>query len=667
MEKWSLREATAMDNLLLFAGTTEGREIVHCCAGLDVAVYACVATEYGQALLGEQPNLTVLAGRKTADDMIRLIEELSPRLVIDATHPYAQEVTANIRLACSRTGTEYLRLLRQSECGMQDCVFVPDTRAAAEYLAAHTGNVLLTTGSKELAAYTALPHYQERLYARVLPVRESIEHALSLGFSGRNLICMQGPFSRELNAAMLRSVHAHWLVTKDTGEAGGFEEKLLAAKDAGAKVLVIHRPVEEDGVSLSECRELLARLFAKAEKKEIIILGAGPGAEGLLTGQAAEACRRAQLLIGAPRVVQSLSQLCPNTLHAILPGEIAQLVEQSPYQRIVIAMSGDIGFYSGAKKLLPLLEKYSPVLLPGISSVIYFCSRLGVGWEDAVLCSSHGRSCNYIAKIHRSHKVLLLSGGSQSVRCILETLTEYGLGDVRVSVGENLSYPNEKITVGTAQELSSREFDPLALLLVENPCPHHRTPGLPDEAFLRGEIPMTKSEVRAVTLSKLALSKDAVCWDVGAGTGSVALEMAIAAEDGMVFAVECNAAACALIEQNKRHLGVANLSVVPGLAPEALQALDAPTHVFIGGSKGNLKGIVQAALLKNPHVRIVINTVTAESFAEAVSILKELPVREVEILQISAARSRKAGAYHLMTAQNPIFLFSCTGGETDAT
>ncbi len=186
--------------------------------------------------------------------------------------------------------------------------------------------------------------------------------------------------------------------------------------------------------------------------------------------------------------------------------------------------------------------------------------------------------------------------------------------------------------------------------------------GKPDGAFLRAEVPMTKQEVRAVTLAKLGVTKRAVCWDVGAGTGSVSLEMAECAEDGVVYAVEQKPEACELIEKNKLHLGVSNVTVVRGTAPEALEALPAPTHVFIGGSSGNMKEILELVLQKNPQARIVLNTVTAESFAEAVGLLKALPVTDTEIVELSAAHGRRVGRYHLMTAQNPVFVISMTGG-----
>ena len=172
---------------------------------------------------------------------------------------------------------------------------------------------------------------------------------------------------------------------------------------------------------------------------------------------------------------------------------------------------------------------------------------------------------------------------------------------------------------------------------------------------------MTKQEIRAVTMAKLGLTRSSVCWDVGAGTGSVSLEMARVSEDGFVYAVEKNEEACALIESNMKHLGITNVEVVRGLAPEALEDLPAPSHVFIGGSSGSMIPIIQKALEKNPSVRVVMNTVTVESLGDVADAVKTLGLINEDYVQISAARGRKLGRYHLMTAQNPVFIVSCDG------
>ena len=174
---------------------------------------------------------------------------------------------------------------------------------------------------------------------------------------------------------------------------------------------------------------------------------------------------------------------------------------------------------------------------------------------------------------------------------------------------------------------------------------------------------MTKCEVRGLSVEKLGLSADSAVWDVGAGTGSVTVELALRAYEGQVWAIERRPEAAGLIGQNCRRFGAANVQVVEGKAPEALEALPAPTHVFIGGSSGNLREILELCLKKNPAVRVVVNAVTLETVGEANACFKELPFTEVEIVQLQVSRARAAGPYRLMTGQNPVYIFSARGKE----
>ena len=655
-----------MNNVLLFAGTTEGRQIAEALRDTPVSLTVSVATEYGETLIEPAENITVLHGRKNADGIEALLRETGAVLLIDATHPYAVEVTKTLRSAAGRTGTEYVRVLRDPEAA-DGCVFVDDADAAAAYLNQTDGNVLLTVGSKELARYTAVNDYRTRLFARILPVKESTDAAFSLGFAGRHLICMQGPFSEELNAATLRAIDAKLLVTKDTGAAGGFAEKIRAAKACGVTPVVIRRPEAERGMSVSDCLALLSERFGAAPKKNVTVIGVGTDGDGTLTADAARACERAELLIGAKRVTDSLARFHKPVETAIAPKEIEAAIRRSGAKRIVVAMSGDTGFFSGTRKLLPCIFDLDPVVLPGVSSVSYLAAKLGVPYQDAALLSAHGRAINAPAKVRKNARAFVLVGGENGAADLLRSLSENGLGGLSVAVGTDLGSPDEAIERGTADTLQSRVFSPLAVVYVENPDAERAvvTHGRRDEDFERTDVPMTKSEVRAVTLSKLRLTKNAVCWDVGAGTGSVSLEMAEAAEDGHVYAIERNREACGLIERNKRRLGIANVTVVEGNAPEALSGLPAPTHVFVGGSGGNLQSIVEAARSANPDARVVLNAVTVETFAEAARLIREYGLADAEIVELNVSRSRSLGAYHLMTAQNPVYVVSF-GGRADA-
>lgn len=241
-------------NIVIFSGTTEGRMLSHALAQRGIAVTVSVATEYGREEQGECDGVTVSCGRKTIEEMQEMLRGAA--LCVDATHPYAVEVTQNMRTACEMAGVPYRRLLRAASDTATDCVMVPSAQAAAEWLMPREGNILLTTGAKELAAFAPLGG--ERLYPRVLPVQSSLEGCIQAGIPHRNIIAMQGPFSEELNLALLHQFAIRWMVSKDGGATGGFPEKARAAERAGVPMVVIQRP-EEQGADfasiLRECEE----------------------------------------------------------------------------------------------------------------------------------------------------------------------------------------------------------------------------------------------------------------------------------------------------------------------------------------------------------------------------------------------------------------------------
>ena len=653
-----------MYKVIVFAGTTEGYEISRFLSENQLPVLACVATEYGSKSLQENSCLHVQAGRLDEQQMRDLFFREKPELVLDATHPYAAEVTQNIRKACEETGVSYTRILRTGS-EQQNAVYVRDVKEAAEYLEGTEGNVLLTTGSKELAVFTSVTDYNKRLFARVLSLPSVIESCQALGFEGRNLIAMQGPFSKELNQAMLEQYQCKYLVTKDSGKAGGFLEKIQAAEALGVTAVIIGRPLAEEGLSLKECRHMLIERYGLKKEQNVTLLGIGMGSIGTLTLEGREAVRSANLIVGARRMVDAVRLPGQDFLYEYRSREIAAYLAEHPeYTKVVVALSGDVGFYSGAKKLVELLGPETKMIC-GISSVVYFMSKIGLSWDDAKIVSAHGKTCNLISLIRENRKVFAILGTNDGVRNLAEKLTFYGMGDVILHVGENLSYDNEKILSKQAKELVSYEGDPLSVICAYNPGaePELATHGLSDEEFIRGKAPMTKAEVRTVSLAKLKLSKDAVCYDIGAGTGSVSVEMALRASEGEVYAIEKKEDALALLAQNKKKFALDHMYIIPGTAPEALEELPIPTHAFIGGSSGNMKEIVELLIKKNPQVRIVINCITLETVGEALGCIRELAKQEGcecenEIVQLCVSRSKNIGRYHMMMGENPIYIIT---------
>lgn len=393
----------------------------------------------------------------------------------------------------------------------------------------------------------------------------------------------------------------------------------------------------------------------------VTLIGMGSGQPENLTLQGLAALRQADLILGARRLLAVLPAGCTeNRAAAYRPDEVAELLQTSGAENAVLVYSGDTGFYSGASSMMEKLEALGvrARVLPGLSSIQLLAAALGRPWQGWNLVSAHGRTCDPVAECMQGRPTFFLTGGSEDPATLCAQLAAEGFGDVQGVVGQCLGTPEEKLFRGSVKELAAGRFNSLSVLLVKaaEVLPR-RAPGLPDEAFERGDVPMTKQEVRAAVLAKLAVRPEDILWDVGAGTGSVSVELALAAPRGRVYAVECRPEGCALIKANREKFRTRNLVLVEGLAPDALSDLPAPDAVFIGGSKGSLAAIVDAALDKNPDARICVSAIALESLSAAVAALTAKG-RTVQVSQIAVSRAKAVGGLHLMMAQNPIYLIT---------
>ena len=420
--------------------------------------------------------------------------------------------------------------------------------------------------------------------------------------------------------------------------------------------------------------------------RKVTIIGAGPGNPDLLSRAALDAIDIADVVIGAHRALAGID-VPPDVVRCELVKTadiVAALTDAASWQRAVVVMTGDVGLFSGARRLVEALSGNAQVdvrVIPGISSASYLAARLARPWQDWRFASAHGVACDIVAEAERAGELFLVTSGGEDPSRLSGELVQAGFGDARVTVAERLSYPDERITCATASEIVGQTFDDLNVMLIDfaggagSPAGASRaassrwpyaSSGIPDELFIRGDVPMTKQEVRAVALAKLRLTATDTVWDVGAGTGSVSIEAALVARAGSVWAVERNAAGVRLIRENADAFGCGNVHAVPGVAPEALVKLPVPDAVFVGGSAGELPSIVEAALEKNSQVRLCVPCVTVETLTETCALLSGSRFKGFEACQVSAARAEAVGSHHLMKAQNPVFLVSARGAGADA-
>lgn len=403
--------------------------------------------------------------------------------------------------------------------------------------------------------------------------------------------------------------------------------------------------------------------------------------------------RTADLVIGATRQLQTLAaEIRPEALQRDLGGQLARVPEwvraaRAEGQRVVVLASGDplchgIAAYLGARLCLDALE-----VLPNRSTLQLACARIGLAWQDATIVSIHARDAGEwavgaepghglypLAQALRQHeRLLVLTSPDNSPDRVARLLLAEGLGeDFQLAVAECLLQPGERVRSGlSAAEAATLRFaDPNVLLLwrVKPRQPAVRF-GLADAAYAqrqpRGNQEgglITKQEVRAVSLARLQLRADSRVWDIGAGSGSVGLEAARLCPQGHVWAIEKNAEDVAIAARNRAAMGLSNHTLVQGKAPEHLDRWPDPDAVFIGGSGGELAGLITLCLARlRPGGWLVMNFVTLENLATATQALTDAEATW-DVLQLHAARSKPILQMHRMAAENPVWIVCAQRG-----
>ena len=397
--------------------------------------------------------------------------------------------------------------------------------------------------------------------------------------------------------------------------------------------------------------------------KKVYVIGMGAGAE-TLTLEAREALGKAEVLIGPQGLLDQYGDGSKPAFPYYFSDDVALVIEAETAQVFAVLVSGDVGFYSGAAGLGEAFASYELRFIPGVSTVCAFFARLRLSWHDAAFVSMHGRNMNIADTVRRSRLTFCLAGNN--VNDIGTLLVNAGLKHIKTHVGENLGMADERIYETDAESLAFGNYPSLTVLLFSNESYDDRTRfGLPDADFARlPGVPMTKSETRAIILSKLSLRPTDICWDVGAGTGSVTVEMALGAYRSHVYSIERREDAVSLIEKNCVSFQLGNVTIVHGEAPGELVKLPVPDTVFIGGSGGHIDDIISAVITKNPEARIVLAAITLETISAALKTLSKAGL-EFDATELNVARSKKTGELHLLEAMNPVTIIRAGGARDD--
>lgn len=389
---------------------------------------------------------------------------------------------------------------------------------------------------------------------------------------------------------------------------------------------------------------------------KITVAGTGPGSPYLYTEEMKEAVENADTVLTALRTTEYLHVLNRNVLVMSVSDITAYLDKHcSEATDICVAAGGDTGFYSIASTIAARMEGKADVrYICGISSMQYFAAAAGHSYENMKLVSFHGRNGSLVPYVCYNKSVFALTGGRVKAGSLIKDLAASGLGSTEIFAGENLTLENQRIVRGKASELIDEEFGDLTVMIADNIGYSDKYRTLKDSEFIRGRVPMTKEAVRILAAAELEIKPTDVVYDIGAGTGAASCAFALKANENFVYAAEKKAEGIELIKANMNRLGIRNIRLIEGSAPECMREFPPADKAFIGGS-GNLENIVQTILSKNNQTMILITAVSLETLHEAISIFEKTGI-EPAILCANIASADRKGRHTLMKAENPIYL-----------
>lgn len=394
----------------------------------------------------------------------------------------------------------------------------------------------------------------------------------------------------------------------------------------------------------------------------ISIIAAGMDGTETLTLAAQQAIEQAELLIGARRLLVPYADTGKKLFCSWKPEEIVGRLYKGTEQHAVILMSGDTGFFSGTKRLLPLLSEQHVQVLPGVSSPVYLCAKTGLSWEQMHFVSLHGTEGNIAVHVRSHETCCFLLGGDVTAAMLCRRLCDYGLAGTTVYIGENLGSSSEAVFTGAPSDFFDHPVQTLCTVIVYNPHPcTYVLSGIPDDAFQRTKIPMTKAEVRCCAVAALCVGRQDVCWDIGCGTGSVSVELALRCPEGQVFAVDKNPEAVKLTTENARRFSCDNVTVTEGVFPEV--QFPTPDKVFLGGTGGRLVDVLKFVYQMNPVSDVVMTAVSLETLSEALQAFDRLD-KSCTVTQVAVTRTRKIGGHTMLQGLNPVYVITAVKGET---
>ena len=396
-------------------------------------------------------------------------------------------------------------------------------------------------------------------------------------------------------------------------------------------------------------------------KPKLYLIGYGPGDRALMTSQAAAAISQATRVFSTKRGAQDdldIKAMSLRNLYARL--------RQPEWEPTAVLVSGDPGFYSITRTLIDDFAKtYDIEVIPGISSIAYLSAKMQIAYQDAVLTSLDSRNELIVPIVAYNSRVFVLTGPGHQAAHICHHLDRYGLGNVRVTVGEFLSYPDERITTDTASELKDLDFDDLSVVYIQNDAAAEHSLPLENSEFfgqrsqsanVAQRETLAGTELRWLVVARMKVKPTDIVYTMTTDAGAMAVELARRAYRGLVYTIEDDVEQRRLIERNRKRHRAFNLEIVAGKPVQAFSMLPIPDKVLINAEAFDVEAALRYLLALNPETYVVLYMQSLNSLLRTADCLDRLGFRETDMVMLNTAQAQQPGKEITLAINNPVFI-----------
>lgn len=635
-----------MSRVMLFAGIEEGIVLCEKLSELDTVIDVYGEDKSIEENYPDKRNVNIHI-MPLNEESIRLeYERLEPDIVVDGTH--IADVSIHEAIKETVLSRKYVRLREERE--KLDVAYCDSMKDVVAMVNRTRSNVYFTTGSLELEEISGVVESRKRVYIDLPKGNTYLRRAAASGISvGR--INDIFDYTEDEYIGIIKDNDIKYVVAREDEKESRLAMMYSAAKKANI-IMIILKPAGES----YNTDDVIYKVKSIDTIKQVYIIGAGVGNPKNMTVEAAEAIEKCEVVIGSEELIKLLGIKEKEVHFAQAAEDIKEFINSHFYNRLAVVTQGDVCLLNGIAEFTRELKGYDVEVIQGVSSIAYLAARLGIDWTNSVTVDS--TKDNVLKAVAENRGVFVFTAGNTNE--VLRTLNNNGFENVAVCIAERLSLADENILTGFVYELADGEYDELTVMYFENLHYGKASSLVKDDSLITGNVRILNKNLRAVVMRDLDLRANEVVYDIGAGCGAMAVEIALISNRSRIYAIDKSELAVDLIERNCALYTVNNVRAIPGDAIEVTGTLPKPDAVLIENYDGNTVDLVRCVGRLN-KIRLIVVTKGFDTAYKLLEVMHKNYFEQIELKQISVAEGKNYGNGTSLVPEDTCFIIKGVG------